>query len=309
MATTIPVMQTSQPAASQLCDYCHQKPKFSNHLYCSKTCAGQAATLCNHCHKKPKYQNFEFCGKNCAALANPGGKPNRNAAQGGPAPASQATGGSKPSFQSKGAQKAGGGAGGAPATFDPVQLAKLVAQHIPQVQAYMAPIGAAAAAVSQNQQGPLGGGVYAPQVMAPAAQPQTQVPAPVVNPFLDPTGAPGAANGTGAGIPNNFSHTPPGTQPLHISTKQYTGNQQASDNLECLIPGCGQPVHIDAKGLKTSEYCSMRHREEAVLSGLRPPCIMCLTLPQSETDYFCSRACREESMNKQQEYEVVSDPE
>ncbi|PPQ63939.1 hypothetical protein CVT24_009114, partial [Panaeolus cyanescens] len=201
---------------------------------------------------------------------------------------------------------------------------ELVAQHIPQVQAYMAPIGAAAAAVSQAhaQQGPAAGSTnFAPQVVA---QPQTQIPAPVTNPFLDPIGyqqttaPPGAANGTGAGIPNNLSHTLPTTQPLHLSTKH---NQQTSDNLECLIPGCGQPVHVDAKGLKTSEYCSMRHRDpadrrhllppyrEAVLSGLRPPCIMCLTLPQSETDYFCSRACREESMNKQQEYEVVSDPE
>lgn len=27
--------------------YCHLKPKFAGHLYCSKTCGTQAATLCN----------------------------------------------------------------------------------------------------------------------------------------------------------------------------------------------------------------------------------------------------------------------
>src|SRR5690606_12897473 len=92
--------------------------------------------------------------------------------------------------------------------------------------------------------------------------------------------------------------------------------QQPPDDLECLIPGCGKPVHVDAKGLKTSDYCSQRHREcvyifispfdeqvgrrlilatvnrEAVASGLVAPCIMCLTRPQSRTDYFCSRTCR-----------------
>ncbi|EEB92958.1 hypothetical protein MPER_08454, partial [Moniliophthora perniciosa FA553] len=62
------VPQTAQ-AAGGLCDHCQKKPKFSNHNYCSKTCASQAASLCNHCHKKPKFQNFDFCGKTCAAQA------------------------------------------------------------------------------------------------------------------------------------------------------------------------------------------------------------------------------------------------
>jgi hypothetical protein len=37
---------------------------------------------------------------------------------------------------------------------------------------------------------------------------------------------------------------------------------------------------------------------EAVSLGLASPCIMCLVLPQSETDYFCGRDCKEEAMNK-----------
>jgi len=88
----------------------------------------------------------------------------------------------------------------------------------------------------------------------------------------------------------------PATQPNFNTT---TSSQQATDDLECLIPGCGKPVHVDAKGLKASDYCSMRHREEAVVAGLAPPCIMCLALPQSESDYFCSAACREDALNKE----------
>jgi hypothetical protein len=78
-------------------------------------------------------------------------------------------------------------------------------------------------------------------------------------------------------------------------------------------------VHVDSSGVM-SEYCSMKHREyafcvlflylalavlihslldrEAVSLGLVPPCIMCLTRPQSDTDYFCGRDCREEAMSK-----------
>jgi hypothetical protein len=102
------------------------------------------------------------------------------------------------------------------------------------------------------------------------------------------------------------------TQPkLNISTKSTT------DDLRCIIPGCKQSVYVDEEGV-TSDFCSLRHREyvscpvshpqpktyyysslrEAVTSGLLSPCIMCLVLPQSDTDYFCSLACREEAMHK-----------
>ena len=46
---------------------------------------------------------------------------------------------------------------------------------------------------------------------------------------------------------------------------------------------------------------------EAVTSGLRSPCIMCLAYPQSDTDFFCSRACREESMNKNLDYDYCDE--
>ncbi|KAH6913470.1 hypothetical protein BKA70DRAFT_1525790 [Coprinopsis sp. MPI-PUGE-AT-0042] len=282
MATRNPIVPAVPGAQS--CDYCHQKPKFSNHSYCSKTCATQAATLCNHCHKKPKFQNFDYCGKNCATLANPGGAkagggarpPQGNNAQSKPAPAQRGQ------FQQQ-QQKA---------AFDPLQIAKLVAQQIPQVQALLAANGLASTIQQQQQpaQQPVNN-QYAQQP-APATHRSTNSnPSnPVNNPFMNtmnPAMAsmpqPGHSN---TGLAQNSFQQPQFQQPVN------------TDDLDCLIPGCGKPVHIDAKGLKTSDYCSQRHREEAVTSGLVSPCIMCLTRPQSHTDYFCGRTCREESLNK-----------
>ncbi|KJA16184.1 hypothetical protein HYPSUDRAFT_302503 [Hypholoma sublateritium FD-334 SS-4] len=301
MATTAPAV-SAQPAL--LCDYCHQKPKFSNHSYCSKTCAAQAAALCNHCHKKPKFQNFEYCGKNCAALANPGGK-TRNAGAAAP----QHIGGVK---------KAGATANTQP-SFDPMQIAKLVVQHIPQVQSLLnaAPQAAPAPPTQHIVANPFANPVNT-QVRPPA-----QNSGPTNNPFLGPgpvytqsayqnpappaavVSAPQCAAPTNGAVYLAPSAPPAGAQPLRLST------QEAADDLECLIPGCGKPVHRDAQGVTTSDYCSMRHREEAVASGYASPCIMCLTMPQSDTDYFCSRACREESLNKQVTFDAgeVADPQ
>jgi len=300
MATTAPAVSTQ---SAQLCDYCHQKPKFLNHSYCSKTCAAQAAALCNHCHKKPKFQNFEYCGKNCAALANPGGKA-RNA------------GAAAPQFNG-GAKKAGANAG-TQAAFDPMQIAKLVVQHIPQVQSFLNATPQAALApapqhiIANPFANPMNTQVMPPAqnngsnnpflgpgpVYAPNAYQQNRVPPAAAAP------APQSAAPTNGAVYLAPSAPPAGAQPLRLST------QEAADDLECLIPGCGKPVHRDAQGVTTSDYCSMRHREEAVASGYASPCIMCLTLPQSDTDYFCSRVCREESLNKQGGYDAseVADP-
>ncbi|CAL1717320.1 unnamed protein product [Somion occarium] len=80
------------------------------------------------------------------------------------------------------------------------------------------------------------------------------------------------------------------------SSKEPAGPQGVP--VVCAIPGCEVPVHVDSNGVQISEYCSMSHREEAVESGLVSPCVMCLTMPQSSTDYFCSRLCREEANHK-----------
>jgi len=74
--------------------------------------------------------------------------------------------------------------------------------------------------------------------------------------------------------------------------------QVAAGPVLCMIKGCKEYVHIDANGYQTSEYCSMRHRLEAVESGIVSPCIMCLTMPQSMEDHFCGRQCRDEALSK-----------
>jgi len=257
MASLVSVAQ--QP---QLCAYCHQKAKYGNYQYCSKTCATQAGTLCNYCQKKPKYQNYDFCGKNCASLAGANNVRTAGAT-------------TQPQLQTAPKNTAGaaytGNSQKAPnSTFDPVQLAKLVVQHIPQVQAMMAP-------AVQSQAPP----VAAPSQSSPKAGPPPAAKPPRNNPFTNFASKIQTLT-TNSNDPALQSTQPDITQVLP----------------ECLIPGCGKPVHVDSSGSKTSEYCSKRHREQAVADGLVSPCIMCLTLPQSDTDYFCSRECREEAMNK-----------
>lgn len=44
---------------------------------------------------------------------------------------------------------------------------------------------------------------------------------------------------------------------VYVQTQQ----PETEESFECLIPGCGQPVYVDAHGLKPSAYCSMRHRQ------------------------------------------------
>ncbi|KAJ3515130.1 hypothetical protein NLJ89_g1944 [Agrocybe chaxingu] len=253
----------------------------------------------NYCHKKPKFQNFDYCGKNCAALANPGGKA-RNATGASAQPQAAASGGKTYSKGNANNQQQQQGA----STIDPVQLAKLVAQHIPQVQALLAP-NSGGAMNPANASGP----AIPPPTNPFAGGTAASQPAPVNNPFLNaqaqnPFANPQPQTTSNGAVPlAASSNALPSTQPAHASA------QQAATNIECLIPGCGKPVHVDAKGVKVSDYCSMRHREEAVTSGLVSPCIMCLAYPQSDTDYFCSRTCREESMNKELQYDDCSDSE
>ena len=142
---------------------------------------------------------------------------------------------------------------------------ELVAQHIPQVQAMLNP-----QANNSTAQAPQAA-VMNPSY--PVSQVQTQAIPPhlnVNNPFLDPTmqaqlQMQNAAQNQNQGPAANgavFNLAP--SNPLSSAQPQFhimTSNQQASDNTECLIPGCGKPVHVNAKGVKASDYCSMRCRE------------------------------------------------
>ncbi|TEB34607.1 hypothetical protein FA13DRAFT_1789019 [Coprinellus micaceus] len=285
MATRGPIQP--QPASgAQLCDYCHLKPKFAGHLYCSKTCGTQAATLCNYCHKKPKFQNFEYCGKNCANLANPGG-----AKPAGAVPSVRGPGGPG---QAKAKGAPNNAAQGQGLSLDPLAIARaLWFQQMPQMHALLKGGGAP---VQQPQQGP----VLKPSSNNPFVNsaPQSQVPS--SNNGIPPAQFSSSGNGVNYGAHSNSLGLGGAGLGGYGNGGGYP-QQSDPEDLECLIPGCGKPVHVDAKGLKASDYCSQRHRDEAVASGLVPPCIMCMTKPQTRSDYFCSRACREESQHKQQQ--------
>ncbi|KAL4260634.1 hypothetical protein AB1N83_008055 [Pleurotus pulmonarius] len=301
MNTTKPAPNTTN-AATSLCDYCRQKPKFGGYQYCSKTCAKQIATLCNQCHKKPKFANFEYCGKNCAAAAGANGAvPTRNVS-------ATAGAGSFPSKGGKPPTKGPSTSSNAAITINPAQIAQLVAQQMPQVQALLATAAAGAAGAALASAVGVGGGPRpgpAPRPSnVPVAQshPRGNQPIPAVPAAAAPR-APAKAS-----VNNPFINNPnlkasavpamPALDPDDEDSDSDMDPDEMDDLPECLLPGCENPVHVDANGAKASEYCSKKHREEAVADGLVPGCIMCLTKPQSGADYFCSRACKEEAMNK-----------
>lgn len=113
----------------------------------------------------------------------------------------------------------------------------------------------------------------------PAPAPHVSQSGPQNNPFLPPAlqQNPGAAAGAYQGQPvpagpvpvTNGAAAPMGVPDLtsssvgaqHVVSNSGQQQQQGSAPSECVIPGCGQPVHVDAKGLTASAYCSMRHRE------------------------------------------------
>ncbi|KAG2111734.1 hypothetical protein DEU56DRAFT_874415 [Suillus clintonianus] len=267
--------------ATGLCENCHKTPKFGTHKYCGKTCAAQAATaqqparrtkpgplpkakvplpaqkqvrLCDYCGQKPKFSNFDYCGKSCASkAATP--PPAQSAVQGRPAPKQgvrlPAT--AQPVLF--------------PAQIQPIKPSKPATRH-------------AALTVTKDESSDDDDDDY------PDADEEDE----------DDTGA-----GTDLdAYPSDDDEEPapaPPTRPAkaaHTSLKQNPARRAAGT---CLVPNCGKPSFVDRGGVKT-DYCSSRHREEAVSLGLVPGCIMCQRYPQSGTDYFCSAACRNQSMTK-----------
>ena len=94
------------------------------------------------------------------------------------------------------------------------------------------------------------------------------------NPFLDPTTQaayqiPTVAVPPQSAMTNGAVHSVASSNPANVAQQLHISTQPSADDLECFIPGCGKPVHVDAKGMKTSDYCSMRHRE-CVISFFLP---------------------------------------
>lgn len=96
-------------------------------------------------------------------------------------------------------------------------------------------------------------GVLAPQVLHAVTQSN--------NPFADPTNQVAYQVPQQNAMTNGAVHSVASSNPLPVAQQLHISTQPSADDLECYIPGCGKAVHVDAQGVKTSNYCSMRHRE------------------------------------------------
>ncbi|KAG1841239.1 hypothetical protein DFJ58DRAFT_808877 [Suillus subalutaceus] len=254
--------------ATGLCENCHKTPKFGTHKYCGKTCATQAATvhqpaprakpgphpkakvpppaqkpgrLCDYCGQKPKFSNFDYCGKSCASKA-------------ATVPPAQ------PAVHGRSVPKQGVRL---PATAQPIKTSKSAMHH----------------AVTKDGSSEDDDDEYADADEEVEDDTGTDLDDYPSDDEEEPTPAP----------PSRPVKT------AHASLKQSTSARHVTGT--CLVPNCGKPSFVDRGGVKT-DYCSTRHREEAVTLGLVPGCIMCQRYPQTGTDYFCSTACRNQSMTK-----------
>ncbi|KAG2138817.1 hypothetical protein BD769DRAFT_1699598, partial [Suillus cothurnatus] len=245
-----------------------------------------------NCHKTPKFGTHKYCGKTCAAQAATAHQPVRRAKIGPhlkakvPPPA-QKQGrlcdycGQKPKF----------------GNFD--YCGKSCASKVATVPA--AQPAAHGRSVPKH-------GVRLPTTTQPVPLP-AQIPPikpskPATRHAVSTMTKAEDDTGTGTDLdayPSDDDDEPtpaPPSRPVktvHASLKQSTSARPVTST--CLVPSCGKPSFVDRGGVKT-DYCSTRHREEAVTLGLVPGCIMCQRYPQTGTDYFCSAACRNQSMTK-----------
>ncbi|THU80729.1 hypothetical protein K435DRAFT_972647 [Dendrothele bispora CBS 962.96] len=315
----------SQPPAN-LCNYCHKWPKNPGHNFCSKTCANRAGPgtgpgfkglnsntnsrnvnpgnpnvntthntnrsngtnngLCNFCHKKPKLPPHDFCGKTCAtnAGAAPGSGGSFVHVGGGPAPPPPQPTQNQNQNQNRGGRSQGQGQGPRgqngqnPKPIDPVEITKMVVDQIPYLKTF----------IPQNS--PLLNGTTSSNSGSGVISSS--------NPRLPLNNSLGLA--VGSPVPAtanaNLVSSPNGTT-LHIVQLGNDGDDESLEGDECALAGCTNQKFIDSNGIRSS-YCSQRHRQQAVASGMVEPCIMCGLNPQSDGDYFCSRECREDALNK-----------
>lgn len=274
------VLRKTKTMAPGLCENCHKKPKFGTHKYCGKSCASQAP--------------IPRGGPARPQLKAPGAGRNRVAPPGIPQKAIPLCDycGKKPKFSNfdycgKSCAALANPSQSNQATVQGKQPTKPNAPRVPY----------------PPQNGPTLGRPHnvtkAPQGKVPVSQDDpsgdeecdesddetgTDLSAyPTDSDEEEPVvSAPAAApsNAKRAAKPGN-----PGIQSLRV----VPGT--------CAIPHCGKPVHTDKSGVKTN-YCSIKHREEAVTLGLEAPCIMCKRYPQGDSDYFCSSSCRNQSLSK-----------
>jgi len=266
-----------------------------------------APGLCENCHKRPKFGTHRFCGKTCAAQAA-----------------------ARPAMQKQPKAKPGnvGHYNAAPVPQKAVQLCDYCGQKPKCSNFDYCGRSCATLANSTQTKQPIAQGWSATKQKTTGVHSASKnVPAPV--PQVKPAGAPQAK----APVPqDDFSEeedeegdeeaeeadtdpdaypsdpdseeepaapAPAAAQPPTKNTPRggKTSGPPKTSPGTCAIPGCGQPSHVDRNGART-DYCSLKHREKSVTLGLEAACILCQRYPQSTSDYFCSSACRNQSMTK-----------
>ncbi|KAF8552232.1 hypothetical protein OG21DRAFT_162550 [Imleria badia] len=273
-------------------------------------------SLCENCHKKKQFGTHRFCGKTCAAQAaakparskqsQPQGKAGpRNTGRQNVAPAPQKAVqlcihcGQKPKFNSfdycgkSCAALAGMTQAKPPHTAQAVPTTKQKTTRSSNAPPNNAP---APSSTKPHK---------APRTKAPVRQddsteedeePEEEEEDGGVSTDLDayPSDS-GSEEEDEPSVPA-VPAVQPGAKSTSRGGKPGSGVPRSAPGI-CAIPGCRQSSHVDRNGVKTM-YCSIKHREEAVKLGLETACIMCQQYPQSSSDYFCSSACRNQSMTK-----------
>jgi len=279
--------------APSLCENCHKKPQFGTHKFCGKTCAAQAVAkptrskqpqtqagagprnagrqkgapappkavqLCTYCGQKPKFSSFDYCGKSCAALAS-AAQTKSPATQGVPTTKQKMT-------QQKMTRSSNGPTYNAPAP-SPAKLHKAPRTKVPVPQ------------VDSTEED---------------EEPGEEEEGSVVSTDLDAYPSDSGSESEDEPSVPEVDAPKAGAKSTSSGGKPGSGVPRIAPGT-CAIPGCDQLSHVDRNGVKTM-YCSTKHREEAVGLGLEAACIMCQRYPQSTSDYFCSSACRNQSMTK-----------
>ncbi|KAF5389085.1 hypothetical protein D9757_004950 [Collybiopsis confluens] len=273
--------------------YCHNKPKYGQFNYCSKTCAAQIPsskgggtsgsanalglnfnlnpnpngkpTASNTTKPRTGPSNGNLCDYCKKAPKHPGhdfcGKNCAQSAKSGTGGSGGGVGtGSQASSKSAGGQNSTG-----PATTNSNQKSNPNNPKTPALNALVAQAAqAAVAALAGNANIPALNTIgntksVDPTQIASLVMQQLQSFLPAVIPVSSATGAGSTANSSSRSVPRKAAA--PGLN-LHVQTQSLGPEADADQELgECLIPGCNQPVYFDEVGQKQSAYCSMRHRQ------------------------------------------------
>lgn len=229
-----------------------------------------------NCYTKPKFPPYEFCGKKCAAAAASIGLTGPGAIQ-APAPvqtipthapllaANARAGGYAKTLPPKPYISQGPPAGKSLSFEDVATMIKVTNNTLPPIASqpqHSAPLPAPRRADLSKT-----AAIIQPPVTRRADLSKTativQPPANIGN---------NAAATVLQSVKQAFSTS---SQPQQLQPQKSESYSQGSTKsrssqtlatapppaLDCLIPGCGKPVHVDENGYPASAYCSQRHRE------------------------------------------------